>query len=42
MVASSETFIRWVLPNNAKMLFGWSADVGSLSFSGKSPSMIAG
>ena len=42
MVASSETFSRCVLPNSEKMLFGWSADVGSLSFSGKLPSMIAG
>ena len=41
-VASSDTFIRCVLPNRAKMLFGWSEDVGSLSFDGQLPSMIAG
>ena len=42
MVASSDTFSRCVLPNSEKMLFGWSADVGSLSFAGRLPSMIAG
>src|SRR5918993_495776 len=41
-VASSLTFIRWVLANSAKMLFGWSEEIGCLSFAGRSPSMIAG
>ena len=41
-VASSETFIRCVLANSEKMLFGWSDDVGSLSSEGRLPSMIAG
>src|SRR5262245_56986944 len=33
-VASSETCMRCVLPNSEKMLLGWSAEVGSLSFAG--------
>ena len=31
-----------VLANSEKMLFGWSAEIGSRSFAGRSPSMIAG
>jgi hypothetical protein len=42
VVASSETFIRCVLPNSEKMLFGWSEEIGCLSRSGRLPSMIAG
>ena len=42
LVASSDTFRRWVFANSEKMLFGWSAEVGSLSLSGRFPSMIAG
>ena len=42
VVASSDTFIRWVLPNSEKMLLGWSEEVGSLSSVGRLPSMIAG
>ena len=41
-VASSLTFIRWLLANSVKMLFGWSEGIGCLSFAGRSPSMIAG
>ena len=41
-VASSDTFSRCVLANSEKMLFGWSAEVGSLSLAGRLPSMIAG
>ena len=41
-VASSETFIRCVLPNSEKMLFGWSPEIGWWSCSGRLPSMIAG
>ena len=41
-MASSETFIRWVLPNSVKMLSGWSAAIGSASADGYVPSMIAG
>ena len=41
-VASSETFMRCVLANSEKMLFGWSEEVGSLSSDGRLPSMIAG
>jgi hypothetical protein len=42
VVASSDTFSRCVLANSEKMLFGWSAEVGSLSLAGRFPSMIAG
>jgi hypothetical protein len=42
VVASSETFSRCVFANSEKMLFGWSAEVGRWSFSGRLPSMIAG
>ena len=42
MVASSDTFIRCVFPNSAKMLLGWSLDMGWRSSVGRSPSMIAG
>jgi hypothetical protein len=42
LVASSETFSRCVFANSEKMLFGWSEEVGSLSLSGRLPSMIAG
>ena len=42
VVASSDTFSRCVFANSEKMLFGWSPDVGSLSSSGRLPSMIAG
>ena len=41
-MASSDTFIRWLLPSSAKMLSGCSAEVGSVPFSGRWPSMIAG
>src|SRR4051794_6285813 len=34
LVASSDTFRRWVLASRVKMLLGWSAEVGSLSFDG--------
>jgi hypothetical protein len=42
LVASSETFSRCVFANSEKTLFGWSDEVGSLSSSGRLPSMIAG
>ena len=43
VVASSDTFIVWLLPSSVKMLFGCSEAVGSLrSITGLSPSMIAG
>ena len=41
-VASSDTFMRWVLPNSEKMLLGWSPEIGCLSSVGRLPSMIAG
>ena len=41
-VASSLTFMRWVLANSEKMLFGWSEEIGCRSLAGRSPSMIAG
>ena len=41
-MASSSTFIRCVFANSEKMLFGWSEEIGCLSFSGRLPSMIAG
>ena len=42
LVASSSTFMRCVFANSEKMLFGWSAEIGWWSFSGRLPSMIAG
>ncbi len=42
LVASSDTFMRWLLPSSAKMLSGCSEEVGRVPFSGRLPSMIAG
>ena len=41
-VASSSTFMRCDFANSEKMLFGWSEEIGCLSFAGRSPSMMAG
>ena len=41
-VASSSTFSRCDLAKIVKMLFGWSDEIGCLSFAGRLPSMIAG